>query len=106
MIDVGQGALDPRVAPAAVVRGHSHDQRADLGHDGGTARISTYTPIVFLGDKRTVSRQQRVQGHNRGDVSQDAASECLGFRRQSTRCASVNRTRLGPSCFRRTRFSS
>ena len=26
-----QGTLDSRIAPAAVVRGHPHDQRSDLG---------------------------------------------------------------------------
>jgi hypothetical protein len=29
-------------------------------------------------------REQRVRRHNRDDVPQDAASECLGSRRQST----------------------
>src|ERR1700693_1710823 len=33
MIEVGQGALDPRVAPVAVFHGHAHDQRSDLRYD-------------------------------------------------------------------------
>ena len=84
VIEVGQGALDPRVTPAAVVRGHTHDQRADLGDDGRSSRTTTCTSVVFLRDQRPVPRQQRVRRHHRRDISQDAASERLGFRRQST----------------------
>ena len=99
VIEVGQGALDPCVAPAAVVRGHPHDQRADLGHDGRSSGTTMCPPVVLLGDQGPVPRQQRVRRHNRGDVPQHAPFECLGFRRQSSALRVGEPDTSGPELF-------
>ena len=66
---------------------------------GRSSRTATCTPVVFLGDQCAVPRQQGVRRHDRGDVPQDAASECLGFRRQSTALSVGEPQPSGPELF-------
>ncbi len=84
MIQIGQGALDPRVAPGAVFCSHAHDQRADLHHDTPASRAATSASVVLLGDQCPMPGQQRVRRHDCRDVPQHAPAEYLSFRRQPT----------------------
>src|SRR5207245_1664152 len=71
----------------------------DLGQDGRSSRATPCTPVVFLCDQYPVPRQQRVRRHNRGEVPQNAASECLGFRRQPTALSVGEAHTSGPQLF-------
>src|SRR5262249_14054015 len=79
VMEVRQGALDPRVAPAAVLGGHAHDQRADLAPDRRPSRTTTGTAVVLRGDEGSVPRQQRVRRHDRGELAQHPSAERPGL---------------------------
>ena len=83
-MEVRQGALDPRVPPAAVLGGHAHDQRPDLAHDRQPSRITTGTAVVLGGDQGSVPCQQRVRRHDRGELAQQPSTECPGLRGEPT----------------------
>src|SRR5437899_8314267 len=61
MAQVGQGALNPIVAPAGVLPGQTHDQLADLVGDGRTAGplLSAVAVIPFLRDQPVMPAQDR-----------------------------------------------
>ena len=82
MTEVGQGPLDPRIAPVSVFRGHAHDQRSDRRDDRRSSWPTTWAPVVLLRDQPTMPGQQGVRRDNRANVPQDAPSEYLGFRGQ------------------------
>src|SRR5262249_39113495 len=48
VIQVRQRALDPRVAPPAVLGGYPHDQRSDLAHDRWPSGTTTRTAVEVL----------------------------------------------------------
>jgi hypothetical protein len=99
VIEVCKSSLNPRVAPAAVLCRHPHDQRSDLGDDGRSSQTTPGTPIVFPGDQCLVPRQQRVRRHNRGNLTQQPSSECPGFRGQPTAPVVPEAQAPGPELF-------
>jgi hypothetical protein len=83
-MEVRQGALDPRVAPAAVLGGHAHNQRADLAQDRRPSPTTTGTAVVLPGNQASVPRQQRVRRHDRGELAQQPSAQRPGLRGEST----------------------
>ena len=106
MTEVGQGPLDPRVAPVSVFRGHAHDQRSDLRDDRRSSRPTTCAPVVLLRDQPTMPGQQGVRRDNRADVPQDAPSEYLGFRGEPSPLMVRELQASGAEQFPQARFSS
>jgi len=78
MLEVRQGALDSRVAPAAVLGGHAHDQRSDLVLDRWPPGTTPSTAVVVLGDEGPVPGQQRVRCHERGKLAQQPSAQYPG----------------------------
>ena len=66
---------------------------------GGRPGPRRVLPSYCLAIKRPVPGQQRVGRHNRGDIPQDAASECPGFRRESTALVVREPQTSGPELF-------
>jgi hypothetical protein len=58
---VGQGALNPCVAPLTILPSHWHDPLPDLGPHAGTAGAAPLVTVGFADDQPAMSRAQRVR---------------------------------------------
>ena len=114
MAQIGQGALDPRVAPIPVLRGHSDHQPLDLVLEAGPAGASPLAAIILpsvsvrpyqVGPQRC-SRRSAIGGcetpvgldlvERRGVVASLTVLGGCGGGRPGTRQELVN-TALGPA---------
>jgi hypothetical protein len=102
--DVLYGPLDPRVASRRILLRHPDHDAPDLGEHVATTGTGRIRP--FPGDELTMPAQQRL-GVTIVAISRSArrpARKARTARRR--RSSSVRRSRLRPSCRRRSRFSS
>ncbi len=104
--DVEQSALDARIPPAWVVRGHRADEVGDSAAGSGPPRAPTMASVVLFRHQIAVPTQPRVACDDAGDAVQCRSPQ--GFARTASlrRWSSVSRRRRLPSCSRSTRFSS
>src|SRR5215468_3907512 len=75
--EIGERALDPRVAPSRIVACHLEDQCLDLAGDSGPARAAPCAPVVLLGNELAVPAEQRIWGDNRRELAEPRSSERL-----------------------------
>jgi hypothetical protein len=104
MPDVRQRALDPRVAPRRILRGHPDHQAPDLGEHAAPAKPDRVRPLP--GDELTMPPQQRIGRHDRGDLAQRSTAhpERAPTERSPIR---IGQAQAPPSQLpRRRRFSS
>jgi Integrase core domain len=74
MADILQCALDPRVTPRRVLHGHAHNQPPNLGEDAAPTR-TVLRECPLARDQRSVPAEQRVRGHDRGDLAQGTTTQ-------------------------------
>src|SRR5262249_14108091 len=85
MMEIRQGALDPRVPPTAVLGGHAHDQRADLAHDRWPSR----TTAVL----ESCCAEMRVRCHASSVSGVTTEANSRSTRRPSVRAFAASRRR-------------
>ena len=59
MIQVGEGALDPRIAPRPILRRHLDHAFADFRGDRWPPRASLQTTVVLQSDQGPMPRKQK-----------------------------------------------
>ena len=91
MADVLQRALDPRVAPRWILRGHPHDELTDREQDTASSGFSGVRP--FPGDQLAMPPQQRIRCRDRGDLLSAARPTRYARAASRRRSSSVRRSR-------------
>ena len=95
-----------RLHISPILSRHPHDQLPDLVHDTRASGAAPAAAVVFLRDESPMPASS-VSGVTSVSISARAwRPSVLAFAARRRRCPSVNRSRRGPSCSRRTRFSS
>ena len=82
--EVRQRTLDSRVAPQRILARHPHHEVSDLSDRHRAASTSSRTAVVLLGDQPPVPAEDRVRGHDTGDLHQRASAELPATHREST----------------------
>jgi len=65
---VGEGSLNPRVAPIAILGRHAHDQLPNFCGHGWPAWSAPQMAVVFPCDQVPVPGEQGVRAHNRPEL--------------------------------------
>ena len=80
VIQIRERALNPRVAPVAVLGRHPHHQLPNLRHDRRPSRTAPLVAVVLPSDQVPMPGQQRGGGHDRNDVVDHPPRQfpCLG----------------------------
>ena len=81
---IGQGPLDPGVAPGWVFVGHGGDEAGDIGLGVWPAWPAIGRPVVFPGDEVAIPAEQGVRGDDPGDLFQATSSQSLSLEGEST----------------------
>jgi hypothetical protein len=77
---VGERALNPGIAPVAILGRHAHDQLPNLGHHGRPSGPAPLLAVVFPGDQVAMPGEQGVGAHNGSDLAENSPTQilCLG----------------------------
>src|SRR5664280_2061801 len=79
MAQVLEGALNASIAPRAVLRRHSQDQRAHFLRRGRSARRPLGAAIVFPGNWTLMPIQQRARGDDSGEHFEPLQTDLPGL---------------------------
>jgi len=70
-----EGSLDPRVAPAGILPGHSEDEIPEFSGLGGAAGHPAPGAVVLAGNEGPVPAEKGAGRHPRGDPPERLASQ-------------------------------
>jgi hypothetical protein len=83
VIQIGERALNPGIAPRAVLGRHPDDPLANLRGGARPSRAAAQVAFALAGDQRPMPREQGVRCHDGPDLRQRPSTECFGFRGQA-----------------------
>jgi hypothetical protein len=76
---IRERALNPRIAPVAILRRHADNQLPNLGHHRRPARPAAAVAVVFPGDELPMPCQEGIRAHDGSDLLEHSPPQVLRF---------------------------
>jgi hypothetical protein len=69
--EIGQGSLNPTIAPASILLCHSSHQPNDLGSGSWSSGRTVRAPGILLRNQLSMPSQQSLRSHDGGDLTKN-----------------------------------